>query len=102
MTDYEVLIAIAEGISEDDQKKLIKDITDTIEKLDGKVGKIDDWGKKALAFSIGKNKNTYYTLISFQGGPALPKNLTDKLRINESLLRYLITKQEKTAVKVSA
>ncbi len=91
MTNYELLIALSEELSEEAQKKLIKDLEGTIEKNAGEVGSSDSWGKKALAFPISGNKNAFYHLITFKAGPTLPKMISDQFRINDSVLRFLIT-----------
>lgn len=93
MTDYELLLAIAEDQSEEEQKKILTGLTSIIEKAKGEVAQTDSWGKKALAFPIGKNKNAYYSLLNLKGNENLPKAVTDSLRIEDKVLRFLISRK---------
>ncbi len=94
MTDYELLLAIAEDQSEEEQKKILNGLTTIVEKAKGEVAQTDSWGKKALAFPIGKNKSAFYSLLSLKGSENLPKAVNDNLRIEDKVIRFLITKKE--------
>ncbi len=93
MTEYELLLAIAEDQSEDEQKKILSALTGMVEKAKGEVAQTDSWGKKALAFPIQKNKNAFYSLLSLKGEANLPKAVNDNLRIEDKVLRYLLSKK---------
>lgn len=99
MTDYEVLLAVGEKESEEDQKKLIKELENKIEAKKGSVASTDSWGKRALAYEIGGNKNAFYWLLNFSSGSSTPKELIDSLRINDQVLRFIINKKEAKKAK---
>ncbi len=94
MTEYELLLAIAEDQSEEEQKKILKALTEAIEKAKGEVGQTDSWGKKTLAFPIGKNKNAFYWLYNLKGEAKLPKAVSDNLRLEDKVIRFLLSKKE--------
>lgn len=91
MTNYELLIALSEDLSEEAQKSFLKDLNSTIEKNSGEVTSSDSWGKKTLAFPVSSNKNAFYYLLTFKAGPTMPKVISDQFRINDKVLRFLIT-----------
>lgn len=99
MTDYELLLAVSEKEPEENQKKLVKEIESQIEKHKGSLSSTDNWGKRALAFSIDGQKNAFYWLANFHSGPEGPKVIADTLRINDKVLRFLITKKEAKKIK---
>jgi small subunit ribosomal protein S6 len=90
---YEVLIALSEKSSEEEQKKTIKELESLIEKAKGSVSNTESWGKRALAFPINKNTNAFFWLLNVEGNESLPKAVTDSLRIEDSVLRFLIEKK---------
>lgn len=94
MANYELLLAVSEKVTEADQDKLIKEITNSIEKAKGEVKQVDSWGKRTLAYPINKDKSAFYYLLTFNGGPELPKTLTSMLRIEDKILRFIIERQE--------
>ena len=92
MNNYESLILLADSLAEPEQKKFIDQIKDLIEKNKGNLKDSVSWGKKTLAFQIGESKSGFYWLLNFEGNETLPKKLTDFLRIEDSVLRFLIEK----------
>ena len=92
MENYELLVLFAEDTTEPDQKKLVDAIKDLIEKNKGNLKDTESWGKKALAFQISQSKSGFYWLLKLEGHSVLPKKLTDFLRIEDRVLRSLITK----------
>ena len=97
MTNYELLVLFAENQTEPDQHKLVDAIKDTIEKNKGNLKNTESWGKKTLAFQIDQSKSGFYWLLSFEGSEVLPKKLTDQLRIEDSVLRFILTKADAAA-----
>ncbi len=93
MLDYEVLIALSEKLTEEEQKKTIKDLENLIEKAKGSVTHSESWGKRSLAFTIKKDKNAFFWLLNVSGESKLPKIINDGLRIEDSVLRYIIERK---------
>ncbi|WP_010168619.1 30S ribosomal protein S6, partial [Candidatus Epulonipiscium viviparus] len=56
--------------------------------------KVDDWGKKKLAYEIDKKKEGFYYFIEFNAEPDAPAEIESRLRITEAVLRYLIVSLE--------
>lgn len=95
MKKYELCVVLSGDSKEEDREKLIKEIKDDIEKAKGKIGKVDDWGKKTLAFRMKKQTEGYYYLINLEFEDAGVNDLSKKLRMNEKILRFLLIKEEK-------
>lgn len=94
MTNYELMLALAQEQTEESQKKLIKEVEGTIEKAKGTAEKSEALGKKTLAYPIEGSKEGFYWLVNFEAGAETPKKLNDQLRIEDSVLRYLISKKD--------
>jgi small subunit ribosomal protein S6 len=56
----------------------------------GVVDKVDPWGKRKLAFEIGKITDGDYTLVDFHADPASIAELDRVLRITDPVLRYML------------
>lgn len=71
-----------------------KDMTDKIEKMvtvnKGTVTKMDDWGKKDLAYDIKKNDSGVFVYFELNMPPTAVKNLKDKMKLEDDIMRYLI------------
>ena len=55
----------------------------------GEVTKVDDWGKRRLAYEIDKIKEGFYYFIEFSADGDAPREVESRIRIMESVLRYL-------------
>src|SRR3972149_6825404 len=93
MENYEVLIAFSEKLSEEEQQKAIKELGNLIEKAKGSITNSESWGKRSLAYSIKKDTSAYFWLLNVSGESKLPKVINDSLRIEDSVLRFIIEKK---------
>ena len=93
MREYELLVLGKGTLSESERKNLTADIEKTISEGKGTVEKLEDWGKRNLAYEIRKQKEGYYTLFHFVAPEDFPKKLEKKLSINENILRYLLSRE---------
>ena len=59
--------------------------------LEEKVSKTDEWGLKDLAYEIKKEKKGYYVVLKVEAEPAALKEFDRLTKIDNNVLRYLIT-----------
>jgi len=93
MIEYELLLAFSEKVSEEEQKKAIEDLEKLIIKSKGSIVNTESWGKRTLAFPIKKDTNAFYWLLRISGASALPKVVSDAIRIDDKILRFIIEKK---------
>lgn len=58
----------------------------------GTVDSVDEWGKRRLAYPIDYKNEGYYVLTRFTAAPELPAELERNFKINDGILRYLVTR----------
>ena len=93
MNKYESVIIINPSVDDDKLKDLEKRFTDLINK-DGKLEKVDELGKKKLAYEIRKNKEGIYVVLYFEANPTLIAELERNYRITDEVIKFLVVKQE--------
>ncbi|MCB2156997.1 30S ribosomal protein S6 [bacterium] len=94
MTKYEMVVVLDPNKTEEEQQTVLAKLDEVITKNGGTIESRDVWGKRRLAYSIGKRRDGYYVLYLFDADPsgsALPE-LNRYLRISEDVLRSLVTK----------
>ena len=64
MNKYESVIIINPSLDEEAVKMAVQKYSDLINK-DGQVEKVEELGKRKLAYEIKKNKEAYYVVINF-------------------------------------
>ena len=93
MNKYESVIIINPSVDDDKLKDLEKRFTDLINK-DGKLEKVDELGKKKLAYEVRKNKEGIYVVFYFEANPSLIAELERNYRITDEVIKFLVVKQE--------
>ena len=88
MNKYESVVIIDPAVEEDKVKELSQKFTDIINN-DGKVEKVEDLGKKKLAYEVKKNKEGYYVVINFEANPNLISELERNYRIMDLSLIHI-------------
>ena len=94
MNKYEAIYIIDTAVEEVARKELIVKFNDVITANGGTIEKVDEWGKRRLAYTIDYKNDGYYVLLHFTAPGELPRELERNLQINENVLRYLIVKLE--------
>ncbi|MFO7929659.1 MAG: 30S ribosomal protein S6 [Candidatus Humimicrobiaceae bacterium] len=94
MRNYELALVFDPTLEETDIDAEISKLTSLMEKENCKVGDIDKWGVKKLAYPINNNESGYYSFIYFSGDGKLLPELERISEINDKVLRHLIVKKE--------
>ena len=94
MNKYELIYVIDTAMEETARNELIARFNGMIEENGGKVEKVEEWGKRRLAYTINYKTEGYYVLVNFTANAELPREIERVMQINESILRYLTVKVE--------
>ncbi len=85
---YETVLVVDAMIPEES----IASEFDAVSKLidsQGKIIRVDRWGKRRLAYPIRKRTHGEYAVFYYEADTTLPAELGKRLRINENVLRWL-------------
>lgn len=93
MNKYESIIIINPSLEEQGIKDVITKFTDLINS-DGKVEKVDEMGRRKLAYEIEKHKEGYYVVYTFEANPEFIKELERIYRITDSILKFITVRKE--------
>jgi len=91
---YELILIVHPELEDSAFKELVEKIKGWITAAGGQVSKVDLWGKRQLAYPVRKQKEGQYVLIHSQLNPAFCTELERNLKIQESVMRFLLTAQE--------
>ena len=93
MNKYESVVIIDPAVAEENVKELSQKFTDIINN-DGKVEKVEELGKKRLAYEVKKNKEGYYVVINFEANPELISELERNYRIMDEVIKFITVRAE--------
>ena len=94
MCKYELALVLNPALEEEAKTEEFNKVQDLITRFGGTIDKVDDWGKKRLAYEIQKVNEGFYYFITFEAAAAAPEEIEDRVRIMESVLRYLIIRKD--------
>ena len=95
MSLYEHTIIAKQSHSADQLKSLITKYSKIIEKNEGEIIKIDDWGLLNLSHEINKNKKGNYIHFKLKGNGLTISELEKNEKIDKDLLRFLTVRLKK-------
>ena len=67
----------------------------------GVVHRLEDWGRRLLAYPINKNHKAHYVLMNIECNSEALKQLTEAFRFNDAVIRNLVIKKNKAVVEAS-
>ena len=88
MNKYESIISINPSVDEEKVNELTTKFTDMINE-DGKVEKVDNLGKKKLAYPVKKNAEGYYVVFYFTANPSIIAELERNYRITDDVIKFM-------------
>ena len=95
MNKYELVVIIDAQKAQPEKDEIYKQLNDSLVKGGGKVTAAQVWlERQKFVFNIKKKTEGTYYLINFEAPGPLAKKMDPVLRLNERLLRYLITHVE--------
>ena len=93
MRHYEVVFMVHPDQSEQ-VPAMIERYKSMIENGDGKIHRLDDWGRRQLAYSIQNLVKAHSVLFNIEVGQAVLDELVESFRFNDAVLRHLVIKRD--------
>jgi small subunit ribosomal protein S6 len=101
MNNYETIFIIKPSLPDDEVEKTVEKIKGVIQKGGGELLKVENWGKKKLAYEVRKEKRGTYILLHFKGTGALVEELERNYRLDESVIKFITLKLEEKKKRFS-
>ncbi|KKR11954.1 MAG: 30S ribosomal protein S6 [Candidatus Woesebacteria bacterium GW2011_GWA1_39_21] len=92
MNKYELTAVISGKATPAKKKSAIEKIKKFVDSFKGKVVEVEEWGKIDLMYKIEGNDSGIFTLFKIELDPLEVKKLSDKLKSEGEILRFLIVK----------
>jgi small subunit ribosomal protein S6 len=92
MRHYEIVFMVHPDQSEQ-VPGMIERYTSTIEKDGGSVHRLEDWGRRQLAYPINKIHKAHYVLMNVEASNDAMEELTTTFRYNDAIVRNLVIRR---------
>ena len=90
MKKYEVMYIINSSVEDEKRNSVVETVANIITENGGKVNKTDEWGMRDFAYRID-------VVVAFEADNACVKELDRLMGINQSIVRFMITRDEASA-----
>ena len=92
MTTYEILLLLDPENAEAHQEELVARVRGLVENAGGTWRSHDAWGRRRLAYPIGKKAEGVYHLVVFESGAETLDEVVRVLKIDDVVLRQMATR----------
>ena len=100
MRHYEVVFLVHPDQSEQ-VPAMIERYKTLVENGNGKIHRLEDWGRRQLAYPIQNLVKAHYVLFNIEVEQAILAELTESFRFNDAVLRHLIMKRDEADTEMS-
>lgn len=96
--DYETIFILRPDTTNENVGTVNARLRGIVESLGGKVLKVDNWGKRKLAYQISKNDHAVYVFYTVEMPGENVQKVESILNITDEVIRFLITKPDLKAI----
>jgi len=93
MRHYEIVFLVHPDQSEQ-VPAMVERYTSTVKSSGGQVHRLEDWGRRQLAYSINKIHKAHYVLLNIEASESVLEELTTNFRYNDAILRSLVIRED--------
>jgi len=88
MRYYETLYIINPDLADDEYRDVVAKMNTFVEKEKGVVTKVEEWGKRTLAYEVKKFDKGSYVLLQYCGGSGIVEQLKREMTLDDRVLKF--------------
>jgi small subunit ribosomal protein S6 len=97
--DYEIGFILNPEVSEEQTRTILERIEQIVANYAGQVVKVNQWGRRRLAYPIEHHRDGFYVFIDTILTPETVAELDRTLKVSEEVLRHLIKRRDPKTVQ---
>ena len=97
--DYEIGYILNPEVNEEQTRAILERIEQIVANYDGQVLKVNQWGRRKLAYPIEHHRDGFYVFIDTILTPQTVAELDRTLKVSEDVLRHLIKRRDPETVQ---
>lgn len=101
MRHYEIVFMVHPDQSEQ-VPAMIQRYSDIVTNAEGKIHRLEDWGRRQLAYPINKLHKAHYVLMNIEAPQAAIDELETSFRYNDVVIRNMIMRTKDAVTEASA
>ena len=89
---YELVYVVSPDATDDQVTDLHNQVDAIVQRLGGQLEKTENWGRRKLAYEIGRHKEGTYVLETINGSGELMKEIDRRLKVTDLIIRHLVVR----------
>jgi small subunit ribosomal protein S6 len=86
--EYETIYILRADIDADSADKIGTRLADAVTRESGRLTKVESWGRRRLAYDIGKQRRGVYVYLKYLGGGKVVSEIERNLRLSDGVIKY--------------
>jgi small subunit ribosomal protein S6 len=87
--EYETIYVLRSDVDGDSAEKVQHRVAEAIEREHGKLVKVEAWGRRKLAYPVGKQRKGVYVYVKYVGGGGLVAEVERNLKLLDHVMKYM-------------
>ncbi len=100
MRHYEIVLLVHPDQSEQ-VSAMVERYTNTVKESGGQIHRLEDWGRRQLAYPINKVHKAHYVLLNIECDQKIVDELCEAFRYNDAVIRNIIIRRDKAITEES-
>ena len=89
---YELVYVVSPDATDEQVAELHTQVESIVQRMHGQLEKTDNWGRRKLAYEIGRHKEGTYVLEVINGDGELMKEIDRRLKVTDLIIRHLVVR----------
>ncbi|CAD6508265.1 30S ribosomal protein S6 [Candidatus Profftia tarda] len=102
MRHYEIVLMLHPDQSSEQVLSMIESYSAMITKSSGQIHRLEDWGRRQLAYPINKLYKAHYILLNVKAPQQIIDELENNFRFNDNVIRSIVMRTKNPVNEVSA
>jgi small subunit ribosomal protein S6 len=87
--EYESIYILRSDVDAETAERIQSRVGDAIEREQGKIVKVEAWGRRRLAYPIGKQRRGVYVYVKYVGGGGLVAEIERNLKLQDAVMKFM-------------
>jgi small subunit ribosomal protein S6 len=89
---YELVYVVSPDATDEQVTELHTQVEGIAQRMGGSIDKTENWGRRRLAYEIGRHKEGTYVLEVLDGSGELMKEIDRRLKVTDLVIRHLVVR----------
>jgi small subunit ribosomal protein S6 len=87
--EYETIYILRADVDSEAAERIQARVSDALEREHGKLVKVESWGRRKLAYPVGKQRKGVYVYLKYVGGGGLVAEVERNLKLQDAVVKFM-------------